>query len=156
VILDIHDPMPEFYMIKFKKPGTNNAVARLMQVEEKLSAALAHAVITVNSDVRDILIKRGMPVDKITVVRNLPDPKVFDRSKYRQERESRGKHFTLIYPGTITPQYGLDVAIRALPLLKADIPQLRLIIIGPASEYSRQLERLAEQLDVSSLVEFRP
>jgi len=156
VILDIHDPMPEFYMLKFEKPRVNSPVVKVMRVQEKASAAFAHAIITVNSEVEAILIKRGIPADKVTVVRNLPDPKVFDRNKYVEESRSKNGHFTLIYPGTIAPHYGLDVAIRALPLLKSHIPQLRLVIIGPSSDYSRMLERLAEELNVSAFVEFRP
>jgi len=155
LILDIHDPMPEFYMSKYKSQ-TNSTAVRLVRGQEKLSSMLAHAVITANSNFSDNLVKRGMPADKITVVNNVPDPKVFNRSGYRKECRSKSKHFTLIYPGTIAPRYGLDVAIRALPQLITRIPQLRLVIIGSQVEHVNELATLAEQLGVSSFIQFKP
>jgi glycosyltransferase involved in cell wall biosynthesis len=155
LILDIHDPMPEAYMSKYKCQ-TNSLAVQLMRVQEKLSSMLAHAVITANSNFKDNLVKRGIPADKITVVNNVADPEVFNRNRYEKERHSKGKHFTLIYPGTIATRYGLDVAIRALPLLITRIRQLRLVIIGAQVEYADELATLAEQLGVSSFVQFKP
>ncbi len=157
LILDIHDPMPEFYMSKYECQA-DGRVVRLMRLQEKLSSMLAHAVITANSNFRDSLVKRGIPADKITVFNNVPDPNVFNRSEYKKERRSESKHFTLIYPGTIAPRYGLDVAIRALPLLVTKIPQIRLVIIGAQADHAnvKQLARLAGQLGVSSFVRFKP
>jgi glycosyltransferase involved in cell wall biosynthesis len=155
LILDIHDPMPEFYMSKYERRA-DSTIVRLMQVQEKLSSMLAHAVITANSNFKDNLVKRSIPADKITVVNNIPDPKVFDRNRHSKRHHRKGKHFTLIYPGTIAPRYGLDVAIRALPLLITRIPRLRLVIIGPQAKHVDELATLAEQLGVSSFVQFKP
>ena len=155
LILDIHDPMPEFYMSKYDSQKSSLTV-KVMRLQEKYSAKLAHAVITANSNFKDNLVKRGVPADKITVVYNMADPKVFNRLAYQQYRHHKSEHFTLIYPGTIAPRYGLDVAIRALPLLIKKIPNLRLVIIGHRTDCVNDLEALAKQLNVSSFVEFRP
>ena len=153
LILDIHDPMPEVYMSKFHCEANRPAV-RLMRVQEKLSTTLAHAVITANSNFKDNLVKRGVPANKITVVNNVPDPELFNRARYRREHHAKGEQFTLLYPGTIAPRYGLGVAIRALPLLITRIPELRLVIIGHQTEHVKELASLAEQLNVSSFVQF--
>jgi glycosyltransferase involved in cell wall biosynthesis len=155
LILDIHDPMPEFYMSKFQCQ-MNSAMVRLMRVQEKLSTMFVHTIITANSNFKDNLVKRGIPADKITVVNNIPDPRVFNRDGHERERHSKGDRFTLIYPGTIAPRYGLEVAIRALPLLITRIPQIRLLIIGAQVKHTHELATLAEQLGVSSFVEFKP
>lgn len=131
-------------------------MVRLMRMQEKASARVAHAIITVNSIVKDNLAERGIPNDKITVVSNLPDPRVFDRARYSEERYARREYFTLLYPGTIAPRYGLDVAIRALPSLIERIPQLRLVIIGPQVEHVNELAALAKRLEVSTFVQFKP
>lgn len=155
LILDIHDPMPELCMSKYKKaPGS--PMVRLLRMQEKLSAMLAHAVITVNLDFRNNLASRGTAADKITVVYNIPDTRIFNRDRYKQERCTRRDRFSLIYPGTIAPRYGLDVAIRALPMLIKKIPHIRLAIIGPQVSYATELSTLAEQLGVSSFVQFKP
>jgi glycosyltransferase involved in cell wall biosynthesis len=152
LIIDIHDPMPEFYMSKYQ--AQESAVVRLMRLQERVSSALAHEVITANPNFAHNLAGRGIPAQKITVVNNVADAKIFDRARY--PREDDGRHFTLIYPGTIAPRYGLDVAIRAVSLLQEQIPNLRLVIIGMRVNYVDELIALVEQLGVSSFVEIQP
>ena len=155
IILDIHDPMPEVYRSKF--PGRENSLGvKLLSFEEKISAAFADAVITANVHFNEGLVSRGVPASKITTVNNYPDPQIFNACQRLPPREKPREHFTLIFPGTIAPRYGLEVAIRAVPLLKDKIPQLRLLIIGRQDEYARSLNSLAEQLGISEFVEIRP
>lgn len=154
VVLDNRDPMPEFYMSRFKENQSKNRIVRLMKLQERLSASFAHAVITANTTFKQNLVSRGTPAEKITVVNNLPDPRIFDRERYGKGQRNPPKPFTLIYPGTIAPRYGLEVAVRALPLLKTEIPNLRLMIIGGQTEHVTELAELAKRLDVLSLVEF--
>jgi glycosyltransferase involved in cell wall biosynthesis len=154
LILDIHDPMPEFYMSKFNKRNRGLGVL-LMRMQEKLSSLVAHGVITANSNFKRNLVKRGIPSNKITVIRNIPDSRIFNRGAYAKKDNRGGGCFTLIYHGTIAPRYGLYVAIRSLPLLIPKIPQLRFVIIGQPAEHVGELERLAKKLDVSSAVQFK-
>lgn len=155
IILDIHDPMPEVYLSKY--PDAKNGIGeRLIRLEERISTRFADVVITANSHFRENLMKRGLSASKTIVINNFPDASIFDRSRYRIERDSRREHFTLIFPGTIAPRYGLDVAIRALPLIRHTIGNIKLLIIGRKVEHAKTLASIAEQLDVSSLVEFKP
>jgi len=155
LVLDIHDPMPEVYMSKYQCQ-TDNLIIRLIELQERLSGMFACTIITANSSFKNNLVRRGVPVDKITVVNNVPDARVFNRDKYHPGGHCASGYFTLIYPGTIAPRYGLDVPIRALPQLVTQIPRLRLVIIGPPTEHAKELAALAEHLKVSSYVEFRP
>lgn len=155
IILDVHDPMPEVYKSKF--PAHENGLGiRLMRLEEKVSTRFADAVITANSHFKDNLIGRGVPASKITTINNYPDPKIFHRPKHRTEKSGNREDFTLIFPGTIAPRYGLDVAIKAMPSIKSKIPNIRLLIIGRQDEYCRSLMSLAQQLNVFTQVEFVP
>ncbi|NJL35241.1 MAG: glycosyltransferase family 4 protein [Chloroflexaceae bacterium] len=113
-------------------------------------------MITANSNFRENLIKRGIPADKITVVNNVADPRIFNRSAYEHLRQRTDDRFTLIYPGTIAHRYGLDVAIRALPLLVKQMPHIRLLIIGTRVAYVDELAALAEQLGVAAYVGVSP
>ena len=152
LILDIHDPMPEFYQAKFQKPA-NHPLVRLMIWQEWLSAAFSHAVLTANQTFKNNLIKRGIPANKITVTQNLPDTRVFDRQKFPPVNDPN-KPFTLLYPGTVAPRYGLDIAIRSLPVLIPEIPNIRLRIIGDDNKTTRQLQMLAAELKVETHVDF--
>jgi glycosyltransferase involved in cell wall biosynthesis len=155
LVLDIHDPMPEFYMSKYDDPQPDRLMVRIMRLQEKASAGLAHAVITANPNFKNNLIQRGISAAKITVISNLPDTALFDRDKYH-DTQPTGEDFTLIYPGTLAPRYGLDVAVRAIPLLIERIPRLRLVFIGPESEYRQELVQLAQRLGVSQYVQCKP
>lgn len=154
LILDNRDPMPELYRSKFAGRRERRMILRLIEVQERLSAMLADSVITANTAFKDNLVNRKIPAEKIAVINNLPDPQVFDRERYRTDAQRPARPFTLIYPGTIAPRYGLEVAIRALPALSAAIPDLRLVILGPWTEHAGELARLAEELGVSCSVQF--
>jgi glycosyltransferase involved in cell wall biosynthesis len=154
IILDIHDPMPEVYSSKFPK-AKNGLGMRLMRFEEKVSTGFVDAIVTANARFRETLIKRGIPASKITVVNNYPNPNIFDRSAHPAQKGKPEERFILIFPGTIAPRYGLEVAIRALPLLKGKIQNIRLLIVGKQDEYSKSLISLANQQGVASIVEFR-
>lgn len=153
VILDIHDPMPEFFQSKFAS-GNGGFFARIIRLEEKISIWFVNAVIAANHNFRNNLILRGVPEGKITVVRNFPNRMLYDPAKYvRQPAENR---FLLMYPGTIAPRYGLDVAIRGVKLLAEKFPQLELWIIGPDSEHKTELIQLTQELQVGERVKFFP
>lgn len=156
VILDIRDPMPEFYLSKYAGRDANGSVMRLIRAQERLAAEFAHVVIAANSNFRDNMVRRGVPAGKVVVVNNLPDPKIFNRERHRLRREAPGDAYTLIYPGTIAERYGLDIAVRALPRLREKIPHVRLVILGPDCQHARDLATLAAELGVVSAVEFRP
>jgi glycosyltransferase involved in cell wall biosynthesis len=157
LILDIHDPMPEIYESKYSH-RRNGFGVRLMKFQEKISAGVAHKLITANSTFRDNLIKRGIRAQKIKVINNIPDPKIFNRNRYHKRRSFKNGHFRMIYPGTIAPRYGLDTAIRALALLMKKIDHPSLVIIGTQTRdnYVNELKALAEKLGVSNSVKFLP
>lgn len=155
LVLDIHDPMPEFYMSKYTTPRETPSVW-LLRLQEQCSARMANEVITANPFFRENLIQRGIPADKITVINNIPDEKIFFRNGYMRDFQNRRRHFTLIYPGTIAPRYHLDIAIRALPRIISSVPNVRLKIIGPLVDYVEELKHLAQQLGVQEFVEFHP
>jgi glycosyltransferase involved in cell wall biosynthesis len=154
LILDIHDPMPEVFISKYgNRP--NKLILGLIRLQEKISCLLADEVITVNSICQKNLISRGIPERKITIVHNYPNPAVFDRKLYPEEVGGPRKDFTLIYPGTLAPRYGLEIVVRALPQLKANIHEIRLVIICQNTPYKDELRRLADQLGVLSSIEIK-
>lgn len=154
VILDIHDPMPEFYMSKYE--AERSLVVRCLELQEQLSSKVAHAVIAANERFRERLIKRGTAPNKITVIRNFADLKIFDRDAYRELRQLPRKHFTLLYPGTIAPRYGLDIPIRALPYLLAHSQDFRLHLVGPYVAHVDELLQLARDIGVDEYVSYEP
>lgn len=142
VILDIHDIVPEFYASKFKV-NEDSIVFRALVFMERLSIAYSHHVIIANHLWYEKLIRRSVRKEKCTPIINYPDPSIFSAHS-TQPRTDR--NFVLCYPGTLSHHQGLDLAIEAVGMLRDEIPELRLTLIGDGPErenLKRQIKRLA-------------
>ena len=154
IILDIHDLMPDFYCSRFQT-SLNSLPVRLVQLQEFLSCRFAHHVITVTDLWKETLVKRGVPPDKCVVVMNLADPQHFERavpSNGRQGLSGETHAFRLIYHGTITPRYGVDLLLRAVQLARKEIPDISVRIHGHG-EYMDKVRQLTIDLDLERHVE---
>jgi glycosyltransferase involved in cell wall biosynthesis len=107
-------------------------------------------VITVSPHWRDTLIERGVPARKVSVVMNLADERVFTPLPRVRDDDA----FELIYHGTLTRRYGLDLAIEAVAALREDLPDIRLTIIGRGPD-AAALEALRDRLGVADVVDIR-
>jgi len=144
ILFDAHDCTPEALMLQ-KGLNAKSFWVRLAVWMEQLALAIADGAVTASDVFKNLFIQRGACPDKISVIMNLPDLSVFF-PKPANRNGFKSKEFVLVYAGTIAPRYGLQTAIRALPML-SDIPGLRLRIIGPGN-YSADLLRIAEDLGV--------
>jgi glycosyltransferase involved in cell wall biosynthesis len=148
VILDVHDTLPEAYATKFNLP-LNHPLIRLARLEERLSAAFAHHVITTHELHREALIEHGIAGDRISIVMNLADPTLF----FPRPR-ARETGLTLIYHGTIAHRLGPDLILRAVHAARTSCPNLRLILIG-AGEYMPAARELSTALELDDIVAIR-
>lgn len=151
VILDIHDVMPEFYAMRFNL-SMKNPVLKLVLLEERISCWFADHVVIATHRWRDTLIARGVKADKISVVLNLADERIFHQPEFPRNYTKNG-NFRIIYHGTITRRYGVESAIRAVGLLKGKIPGINLTLVG-GGEYRNEAEALVDQLGLGKLVTF--
>jgi glycosyltransferase involved in cell wall biosynthesis len=147
VILDIHDIVPEFYAQKFSV-NQNSLIVKILRLIEKLSIKFSNHVIISNDLWREKLIKRSAHKDKCTALLNLPDPKIFKRTN-----PVKYSGFTLIYHGVLARHQGLDIAIKAINLIKADIPLLKLIIYGKGPD-QQELVDLTKEMHLEDAVSF--
>src|SRR5215217_5259524 len=128
VVLDLQEPMPEFFMTKTDVAERHWTVRGLIAVEQA-SIRFADAVLTVTELMRQAFVARGAAPEKITVVMDGSDEGLFDATRFPRRVRDNGK-FVLLSHGTIEPQYGLDTAIRAVALLATEIPSIELRIVG--------------------------
>jgi glycosyltransferase involved in cell wall biosynthesis len=150
LVLDVHDTMPELYRDKF--PGRLGAAgARVMMMEERLSAWWADLVLAVHEPHRERLARSGIAPEKIKVVMNSPDNRFFKTDPHSR-RDPRA--FTLVCHGTIARRMGLDLAVRAVAKLRDRIGELRLLAIG-AGDYLPAIVRLVEELHLQDRVIFQ-
>jgi glycosyltransferase involved in cell wall biosynthesis len=151
VVLDLHEPIPEFFASRFKT-GLEHPIVRAIGRLEQASIRFADAAMTCTTLMRDAFTSRGAPEDKLNVIHDGADERVF-KADGRVAGGGREGSFTLICHGTVEERYGLDTVIRALALLKPELPGLRFEILGQGS-YLPVLEELARELGVSDRVYF--
>jgi glycosyltransferase involved in cell wall biosynthesis len=151
VVLDVHDTMPELYQSKFGI-GPNHLLSRALEWQERLSCAFADRVICVHGPHKELLVRRGVPAQKITVILNVPDPRVFGAPSDGFEIARSGPP-RLVYHGTIAERLGLDVALRALRRVLSRFPEARFDIIG-TGDYAARTHELIRELELSDAVHF--
>lgn len=131
LVLDLHEAMPEFFRMRF--PGAARPlVQRVLLLQERVSIALATAVITVNDALAGRLVELGVRADKVTVLLNSPSLGRFDPARVPARTFMADGELRLVYAGALTPTYELDVAVAALARLRQLRPELavRLDVYG--------------------------
>jgi glycosyltransferase involved in cell wall biosynthesis len=150
VVLDVRDPMPEFFMSKYRLP-IDHKLVRALLAEERMACRYAHHVVTVHDGMKDLLARTGVEPDKISVVMNAPDPRVFASASDRVDRDPDDR--TILFAGTVAGRYGIDLLVRAVARLKEKIPRIGLRVVGDG-DLVPSLEGLARGLGVAARVSF--
>lgn len=152
LILDLHEITPEFYMSKYGI-AENSWTIRLLTYLEKISVRFADRVMTINEPIEDLLVSRGLDRAKSTIIMNAVDEARFAvRANSSVAVGGRGQaKFVMMYHGTLTRIYGLDIAIEAFALAQDEMPGAELWILGSGSEKDA-LTQLAQARKMSEKV----
>ena len=146
IILDIHDLVPEFYLSKFS--GTERSLTfRLLTTVERVSARFSDHVIAANHIWEKRLHNRSVKESKCTTILNFPDTEIF-QARGRTRTDNR---FVILYPGTLNYHQGIDIAIRALALIKDQVPEAEFHIYG-SGEQLNPLRALVKELELEKRV----
>ena len=150
LILDLHDPMPEFYASKFDK-APESLIVRYLSWQERVSCRFAHLVVAVSHQWKRIHVSRGVPKDKVFVVMNLADESIFYSTAQPDAPPMKNGKLRLIYHGTVVHRYGLDLVLDALAGLPVN--EVLLTIVGNGEDM-KALIRKADKLNIKEKVEF--
>ena len=146
IILDIHDLVPEFYLSKFR--GSERSLTfRLLTTVERISARFSDHVIAANHIWEKRLQQRSVEGSKCTTILNFPDTEIF-QARGRNRTDNR---FVILYPGTLNYHQGIDIAIRALALIKDQVPEAEFHIYG-SGEQLNPLRALVKELELEKRV----
>ncbi|HEY5639692.1 MAG TPA: glycosyltransferase [Dehalococcoidia bacterium] len=145
---------PEMYADRFDlKPG--GIGEKLLRLMERISVRFAHKSIVEGPYEREMRGLRGVNVERIGVVMNVPEGHLFEpRDQAAASGASGGSaRCDIITHGSMLKRYGVQTLIEALPRLRDEIPGLKLWVVGDG-EYRQALEDLTMRLSVSDVVEF--
>ena len=119
LVLDLHEDMPEFFRDRFA--AWLMPLLPVVVAVTRASAALADELITVHEPLRQLSIERGVNPDRISVVMNSADPRIFDPARHERRPFMADGQLRLIHHSNLQRLYGLDVAIDALAGLPGEL-----------------------------------
>ncbi|MCK5738521.1 glycosyltransferase family 4 protein, partial [bacterium] len=153
-VLDLHENWPAAIRIwgHYRSlPGRYFFTDRAWRRYEKRMVARADHVIGVVDEAAERLIQLGVPAEKVTVVSNTLNLAEISPDTLIEAPRDRDV-FTLTYFGGLGVHRGLEVAIKAMPIILKDFPNTRLKVLGGGKNLP-DLKKLMEKLGVSAAVE---
>lgn len=156
VVLDLHDPMPELMMAIFHAPQESKSVQLLKRVE-KWSIARTDLAITVSATFKRIFCSRSCRPEKMAVVMNSPDTKIFPfltPPPPSSRCEDRNRPFAIMYHGSLVERNGLEVAIDAIARLRQILPAMEFRIVGSATPFLDRMMELAKSNGLGEIVRY--
>ncbi len=122
---------------------------------ESVMAEKADGIITVSHAMKEDLAKHGWPESKIHVVWNGVDPEKYapqkgkseDVQKLRQKYGIAEDETMILFLGRLTWVKGVRNLVQAMPLVLAEYPKAKLVILGKGEE-QRDIVELADRLGI--------
>lgn len=149
VLLDLHECAPEFVATTLGAAAGDPRV-RLAAAVEQAAIRFADRAITCTEPMRRAFAARGADPDRIDVVLNAADERVFHPDGTVPDHDPAAG-LRLISHGAIEERYGIDTILRAMALLRDELPGLRLQVFGEGSA-REPLRELAGRLGVADRV----
>jgi glycosyltransferase involved in cell wall biosynthesis len=126
VVLDLHDLSTDMFSMRFGGKRGAGGAERILRLVERFAFRAADFVITVHEPYREEIRKRGVPFEKSVVVLNSVDDAVVPAAA----PPSDASRFRIVYHGSVTPHYGLELLVDAFSALAAELPDATLEIYG--------------------------
>jgi len=130
---------------------------RLTREMETRAVQQANQVVTICGGLRGDLIARGIPLDKIGVVPNAVDIEQFSRGGEPdlalKAKLGLGDSRVIGFLGSFYAYEGLDLLIKALPLILEQAPDVKLLLVGGGPQEGN-LKAQAAALNLSDKVVF--
>jgi PEP-CTERM/exosortase A-associated glycosyltransferase len=130
---------------------------KLTRALETYALRQADAVTTICEGLRTDIVARGIPADKVTVIPNAVDIDKFSVGGAADQELKRklGLQGTRLigFIGSFYAYEGLDVLLRAVPVLASRQPDLRVLLVGGGPQ-DEQLRTLARKLRIEDKVVF--
>jgi glycosyltransferase involved in cell wall biosynthesis len=154
VILDQHDPMPELFTTIFGLPKRSLAV-RVVEYLERWSFAQANRVIAVNVACKRIFGERSCLPEKIAIVMNSPDDRIFGaQPRQPRMRDAGSGQFVIMYHGSMVERNGLDLAVSAVAQVRQVIPGVELRIFGRKTPFLDRVMADVRRNDLGDCVRY--
>jgi len=151
-----------FHVHSTEKGRTMGNGSEVVSNVELRAAQTADMIVTVSNAMKEELIGLGFPAEKIQVVYNGVDPQKYSREEVSDEKVRAVKQqyglkdndVMVLFLGRLVWVKGVDKLIAAMPHVRQEIPNAKLVIVG-LGDMREYLERMVQNLKLQDLVKFR-
>jgi len=127
LLLDVHDLAPDLFASRFEGRRGSRFVDVVLRLFERIAVRSADSIVTVHEPYRQALVERGAPAGKVTVVMNSLDEALLPAQPSSNHDDNR---FRIVYHGTVTAWYGVELVVEALAAILDAVPRAQLEIYG--------------------------
>jgi glycogen synthase len=112
--------------------------------------------ICVSKAVRDGLLSKGVPISDIQIIYNGIDVSVFNQNERVRDINKVNQPLSILYAGRLSPEKGIDTAIKATQILVSTGYSVNLTVVGRGTpKCSHDLQQLSIRLGLSEYIIFR-
>lgn len=165
VIADLHENYPEAVKdwmslgagVKSKISNFLMPVRRWRKYEKNVLKHVTRVITIVEENVEHYVKDCGLPREKIVVIRNTDlVENLLKYERYPDIIERYKGFFIVTYIGAFGPHRGLEIVLKATPLLVKKIQKLKILIVGGGGPpgYDNILRSIVKELGIEEFVEF--
>jgi glycosyltransferase involved in cell wall biosynthesis len=151
LIFDVHDLSVDMFAMRFEGRRGATLAERALAWAESAALYLADHVITVHEAYRRELVRRGAELEQTSVVMNTLDRDLLPQGV--APVAANGPR--VVYHGTLTPPYGVDLLVEAAVQVRERVPGLRVEIYG-GGDAVEDLRRQIDGLGLGACVSLHP
>lgn len=143
-----------FTDIYLNTSGWKRALARWIQAADYAAWRKLPLIITRAGNTRDFLATRGIDPNRVHPIYDPCDTKLYhptDRAPARARFGYTDEHVVLVHHGILHPNKGNDLILRSLARVRAQLPNIRYLLVGNGSEFER-LKSLTAELGLQDIV----
>ena len=157
VVYKLQDAFPDSLMHSKKMSNRSLIVIILKQLEKWIYRSV-HSIITVSDDLKNTLIKRGVPQNKITVIYDWIDdnkclPISRDKNYLFDKFELNREDFYVSYAGNVGQLQNLKTIVRASEIVAKYRSDIKFVIIGNGS-WENTLKQLISKKKYKNICTF--
>ncbi|KAB1154679.1 glycosyltransferase family 4 protein [Tenacibaculum aiptasiae] len=156
IVLDLHENRPEimkFYPHLKRFPSNVLISPKKWKEKEESFIKKANRVIVVTKDAKEEIVERTkIDSSTISVVPNTVRSSFYEKAQIQLAENKKKDNFVLLYIGDTGERRGLKTVVRSLPKLAKTIKNIKLVIVGKATN---ELKLEVTKLKITDYVDFQ-